>query len=312
MQRFSMKYVTRKTGLTSHTIRVWERRYGAVSPERTETNRRLYTNADIERLKLLRRATLAGHSIGQIARLSIEDLRDWAEIDSEPEPKMPFPSPDSQIPSAEGIIEDALGALRLFDREQLEEILHRASATFSLPVLIDQVLSPFFEKLGELWSEGALRVAQEHFSSGIIRGFLANLSRQAESSSTDPVLLVTTPAGQHHEFGALFAATVAASCGWKSIYLGPNLPAEEIAGAAAVNGARAVALSIIYPADDPRLAEELTLLRRCLPADSQIVAGGRSASNYKDALDDIGALIVTGSAVFRGILNSLRGNLPAK
>jgi hypothetical protein len=71
-------------------------------------------------------------------------------------------------------------------------------------------------------------------------------------------------------------------------------------------------LSIIYPADDPRLAEELTLLRRCLPPHTPIVAGGRSASNYKDALDDIGALIVTGSAVFRGILNSLRGNLPAK
>lgn len=306
MQRYSMKYVTRKTGLTPHTIRVWEKRYGAVSPERTETNRRLYSNDDIEKLMLLRRATLAGHSIGQIARLTLKDLRDLAEMDYTPEPGTATVPTPFQTASAEEIIEDALEALHSFDRERLEKTLHRASASFSLPVLIDKVLSPFLEKLGGLWSEGALRIAQEHFSSGIVRGLLANLCRQAASSPTDPVLLVTTPAGQHHEFGALFAAAVAASCGWRPIYLGPNLPAEEIAGAASVNRARAVALSIIYPTDDPRLAEELTLLRRCLSPETQIVAGGRSASHYRDALDAIDAMIITGSAALSDYLNSLR------
>lgn len=306
MQRYSMKYVTRKTGLTPHTIRVWEKRYGAVIPERTETNRRLYSNADIEKLVLLHRATLQGHGIGQIARLPLKDLRDLVESDSLLESRTSSASTASPAASAGKIIENALEALRSFDREQLEKVLHGASAAFSLPVLIDQVISPFLEKLGELWSEGALRVAQEHFSSGIVRGFLANLSRQVASSPSNPVLLVTTPTGQHHEFGALFAAAVAASCGWRPVYLGPNLPAEEISGAAAVNRARAVALSIIYPTDDPRLAEELILLRRCLPPDTQIIAGGHSAPCYKDTFDAIGAIIINGSAALASYLKSLR------
>jgi MerR family transcriptional regulator, light-induced transcriptional regulator len=67
--------VAHRTGLTSHVIRVWEKRYAAVSPLRTSTNRRLYLDSDVERLQLLRRATLAGHSIGQIARLPTEGLR---------------------------------------------------------------------------------------------------------------------------------------------------------------------------------------------------------------------------------------------
>ena len=75
LQGYPIKVAVRRTGLTSHAIRVWEKRYSAVTPVRTPTNRRLYSEADIERLHLLRRATLAGHSIGQIAGLPIDDLR---------------------------------------------------------------------------------------------------------------------------------------------------------------------------------------------------------------------------------------------
>jgi methanogenic corrinoid protein MtbC1 len=216
-----------------------------------------------------------------------------------------MPKIDAEAAAGE-IIEEALKSLRKFDREGLERVLHHASANYSLPDLIEKILSPFLERLGDLWSEGSLRVAQEHLSSGIIRGFLANLSRQNTSSQTEPLLIATTPAGQHHEFGALFAAVVASSSGWRTMYLGPNLPAEEIAGAAEVNGARAVALSIIHPADDPRLAEELMRLRRCLPPDIKIVAGGRSAAVYGGALDAIHAVILNNSAELRSCLNSLR------
>ena len=75
LRGYPIKVAVRRTGLTAHAIRVWEKRYSAVTPVRTPTNRRLYSEADIERLQLLRRATLAGHSIGQIAGLPIDDLR---------------------------------------------------------------------------------------------------------------------------------------------------------------------------------------------------------------------------------------------
>src|SRR6188508_411743 len=72
----SIKFAARKSGLTPHVIRIWEKRYDAVSPDRTDTNRRLYSEAEIERLTLLRAATHAGHSIGNIARLPVEKLRE--------------------------------------------------------------------------------------------------------------------------------------------------------------------------------------------------------------------------------------------
>ena len=71
----SIKFAARKSGLTPHVIRVWEKRYDAVSPNRTDTNRRLYSEAEIERLTLLKTATHGGHSIGNIARLPIEKLK---------------------------------------------------------------------------------------------------------------------------------------------------------------------------------------------------------------------------------------------
>jgi len=73
--QYSIKIAASRSGLTPHVIRVWERRYGAVEPDRTGTNRRLYSDAEIERLSLLRHAIEAGHRIGNIARLDLDQLR---------------------------------------------------------------------------------------------------------------------------------------------------------------------------------------------------------------------------------------------
>ena len=82
------KRVARRTGLTAHVIRIWEKRYGAVQPERTGTNRRLYSEEQIERLSLLREITRAGHSIGPVAKLPTENLRKLAaEADTARRPR---------------------------------------------------------------------------------------------------------------------------------------------------------------------------------------------------------------------------------
>src|SRR5262245_25366803 len=88
-QGYPIRAVARRTGLTSHVIRVWEKRYGAVSPMRTPTNRRLYSDTDVERLRLLHQATLAGHSIGQIAQLPNERLQALVAADDLGAPTLP-------------------------------------------------------------------------------------------------------------------------------------------------------------------------------------------------------------------------------
>ena len=96
----TIKVAARKSGLTPHVIRVWERRYDAVSPDRTDTNRRRYSDAEIERLTLLRTATHAGHSISTVAKLPVEKLRQIvAELPTATAPTTPGP-PATTAPAA--------------------------------------------------------------------------------------------------------------------------------------------------------------------------------------------------------------------
>ena len=112
-----------------------------------------------------------------------------------------------------------------------------------------------------------------------------------EVRETAPVLIVTTPVGHRHEFGALIVTIRAAAAGWRAVYLGPNLPADEIAASALDRSARAVALSLVYPGDEPRVALELKRLRKLLGPDVALLAGGRAANDYKAVLNEIGARV---------------------
>jgi MerR family transcriptional regulator, light-induced transcriptional regulator len=302
-----MRVVARRTGLTSHVIRVWERRYGTVSPMRTPTNRRLYSDADIERLQLLRRATLAGHSIGHIAKLPIERLHTLVAAEEAVTPSLLQPisaRPENLSPAS--ILAACIKASEQLDAMLLEEILTRAAVKFSQPVFIEQVIVPLMYRIGDLWHEGTLRVAHEHLVSAVVRTSLGSLSRGFAPTASAPALVVATPTGQMHELGALIVAVTAASDGWRVSYLGPSLPAEDIAAAAHQNGARAVALSLIYPADDPYLKGELSTLRRGLADGVLVLAGGQAAEAYEDAFNEIGVLWVKDLAALRRQLELLR------
>jgi methylmalonyl-CoA mutase cobalamin-binding subunit len=99
---------------------------------------------------------------------------------------------------------------------------------------------------------------------------------------------------------------VAAAEGWQVIYLGPNLPAEEIAAAAHSKAATAVALSVVFPPDDRLLADEIRRLRRVLDRHIVLVVGGRAARDYLALLEEVGALHASDFATFRRILGELR------
>lgn len=299
---YSMKAVARMTGLTPHAIRVWEKRYGAVTPSRTETNRRLYTGEEVERLRLLRRATQEGHSIGRIAHLPNDRLAALIS-GTAPPPAAPV-SPEGRAEPEEYLNRCLQAALDL-DTDALASALHQASASMSRFALMEEVVMPLMERIGDRWREGALRVSHEHLTSSVVRSFLGSLNGMHPSESA-PRLVVATPAGQLHELGALVAAVTAAADGWRVAYLGPNLPAEEIAGAARQSGARAVALSIVYPGDDPYLGGELVKLRRSLPEGVAILAGGRSSPDYEPTLQKIGAHYIADFREFRASLEGFR------
>lgn len=290
-KRYPIGYVATRCGLTPHVIRAWEKRYGAVEPSRTATNRRLYSDTDIERLRLLKQITDAGNSISQVAGLNGDALHEAARREriapSDPGAagtKMKFDADPQSHYSA------CLDAVINLDSRELDLALSKAAIALPEISLIANVIAPLTQKIGEMWSDGSLKIFGEHMAMSTIRSFLGDLLRSAEISPQAPRMVVTTPVGQVHEIGALIVSAVAMTMGWRPTYLGANLPAEEISAAVDQTAARLVALSIVHPIDDPRVDRELLKLSRYLNV--PLIVGGRAANAYEHTLKKIKAIVI--------------------
>ncbi|NJN46935.1 MAG: MerR family transcriptional regulator [Candidatus Competibacteraceae bacterium] len=299
-----IQVVVRRTGLSADVIRAWERRYDAVSPKRSPTSRRLYSNDDVERLLLLRQATQTGRRIGDVARLPLPALKELLATDT-PAPQYTETKRDQAQPP-DMHLAACMTAVRSLDARGLEAALAEAALVLSTPTLLENIISELLRQIGDGWRIGDLRACHEHLASAQLRTFLGHLANHSNMHGNGPGLLVTTPMGQQHELGALMATITATLGGWNSLYLGPNIPSDEIAFAAIEKKIRVVALSISYPADDPRLPEALHRLRRQLPADSTLLIGGAAAPGYRLALDEIGAIYIPDLTSLSAHLDQLR------
>jgi len=244
-----------------------------------------------------------------VANLSSNDLKNL--LSSNKNSQEGFKETTSETSSSEvveNVLSDGIDAIRNYNAKKLETILLNVSTKLTQPRLIEDVIVPLVYKVGELWHSGEIRVANEHLGSSVIRGFLFNLLESYSVSDSAPIVVSATPRGQEHELGALIAGVVAASSGWKVIYLGSNLPAEEISAVVGHLKARVVALSIVYPNDDPVLPRELRKIKQSLPPGVSIVAGGRAADGYLDVLDEISAVVVKNTKQFRIELETIREN----
>lgn len=301
--RYSMKWVVQKTGLSSHVLRVWERRYKAVSPDRTDSNRRLYSDDELRRLEMLAILTRSGQGISQIAALPDGDLEAMlAQI-----PRIG----DTKISATDGYAEDKLmrkawEAVIHLDLTLLRDVLERAGVSFGNAGMSEYLMVPLIERIGSAWETGEISIAEEHAASAVIREVLFLNSRPFAESANAPGIVIATPAGQLHELGAALVASIARRRGWNVTYLGASLPAEEIARAVIRSRSIAVGLSIVYPADDPQLPDELRRLKRLLPDHTPLLIGGRAASSYHLVAAEIGATIPSGLHDFKANLESIR------
>jgi MerR family transcriptional regulator, light-induced transcriptional regulator len=270
--------VAQLSGLSQHLIRIWERRYGAVEPRRTESNRRLYSEADALRLELLNRAVHGGHRISDIATLPTSRLEQLVG-------RATYSRAVRTTSHAEAngdYIKHALDAITQFDSEALGAVFSRADVELGQARVLEQVIMPLMEKLGSEWKDGNIRIAHEHMATAVIRNHVGALLASMRYPANAPSIVVATPAGQLHEVGALVVAVAGALEGWRPVYLGPNLPADEIAGAVQKSGARL-------------LSDGVSLL-----------IGGRAAEAYANAIGSVHAFRMTDIGSFRRQLDLLR------
>ena len=303
-KRHTMKVVERRSGLSSDLIRVWERRYRAITPARTETNRRLYSDEDIERLLLLREVMQYGHTISQVANLSAVSLQKLLEN----ERANPIPLPPGEVrEDPDDLLVRAMQAVGRQDEAALEDCLKRALLSYGGSGMLMKFVAPLIERIGSAWHAGKISPAHEHVATVVIRDFLLRTVRGYSTPATAPTLVVSTPAGQLHELGAAITAAAAAHAGWRVRYIGASLPASDIAATALRHHAKAIALSIVYPPDDPDLGDDLRRLPDYLgDSGAELIFGGRCARSYGKAIADAGGVICDGLDEFLAKLERLR------
>ncbi len=307
MYTFSIQTVAERTGLTTHAIRAWERRYGAIEPARTPGRHRLYSEEDLIRLNLLAEACRSGRQISQVSKLTNEELRSllgpeasWANAPRVGKSGLKEDPGDAAFCK---MVEEAV--LKL-DSQALDNALQKAQVALGDQGLLRRVLAPMARQVGMLWRMGRISAAQEHFYTAMAKVFAWNFTRQYRSDTRAPRMVVGTPAGQLHDLGAMLAAAAAANSAWSLVYLGPSLPALELAGAVQMTNAQALALSLVYPEDDPALPKEIETLGGLLPEHVQLIVGGPAAGHYAQCLENVGARMVESLEDLDEVLDSLR------
>ena len=283
MHRIPIGAVSRRTGLSQDVLRVWERRHAAVQPKRSADGNRVYDEADVARLKLLKRATESGFAIGRVAAMSADQLDELLR-DAAPA----VTSPDRIQPDAE--MAEIIDAVEAMNGARVNELLMRSVVTRGAEGFVKDLLPALLHRTGDLWEDGTICPAHEHLLSANLQHMLGWTMAQLSVPADAPVLVASTPSGQRHEMGALMCGVLAASRGWRVEYIGPDLPSPDIAVAVVASRAKAVALSVVHHTSADSLLKEMQLLRNGIGAEPTIFVGGREAWRHRKTLADAGVV----------------------
>lgn len=214
MSRYSIKDLEQITGIKAHTIRVWERRYGIIQPQRTETNIRFYSDEDLKRLLNISMLNTSGMKISRIAKLENVDL----------ETSVLELARNSSVEDTS--IDKLILATINFDENLFESILNRCLFEKGMEETTTQILFPFFQRIGILWQVGTISPAQEHFISNLVRQklFAAIDSISSARQENAKKIIFFLKEDELHEISILFYNYIAKKNGVKTLYLGQDLP----------------------------------------------------------------------------------------
>ncbi len=218
MSSYSIKDLEQLSGIKAHTLRIWEQRYNIIQPKRTDTNIRTYNDQD---LKLVLNISLLkdhGYKISEISKLTVEEM--YQEVIKISDRQLNYP--------------DQIHALTIsmidLDEERFEKIISTNILQFGFENTMINVIYPFLSRIGTLWVTGSVGPAQEHFITNLIRQKLivaidGQVSKQRPNGKT---YLLFLPEGELHEISLLFANYIIRARYNKVVYLGQNLPFNEL------------------------------------------------------------------------------------
>lgn len=293
---FSIKDIEAVSGIKSHTLRIWEQRYGIINPKRTDTNIRYYDDDDLKYILNISILNKHGFKISEIAKMSREDINEQIIRLS------------SRSHLFENQIKSMVSAMLRFDEYSFHQILTTSIVQYGIEETMMSIVFPFLTEVGLLWQIGSIHPSHEHFASNIIKQklYVAIDGNVGKYSKERKRFLLFLPEGEQHNLGLLFANYVLRSRGHDVLFLGQEVPLDDIGKAA--EGAEPDYVFTIFTAshvniDKQAYIEKLKLLwpnAKCLLSGYQFVNATltlpenfsiiKTTQEFIDFVDRLGAM----------------------
>jgi len=228
VSNYSIKDIEKLTGIKAHTLRIWEQRYGLISPHRSSTNIRWYDDEQLKRMLSVSILIRSGKRISQISSLTDHEIKTAVQKTLSQE-GMNAPHFSSQT--------DALVvAMMDIDEYYFEKIISTTSLKYGFETVMMNIIFPFLHKVGLLWTNNEISIAQEHFMSNLIRRkILVAIDGQVVNQGRKEKFVLFLPDKELHEIGLLFAHYLIRSRGFQVLYLGQSVPIDDILNIAKIH-----------------------------------------------------------------------------
>lgn len=216
--KYSIKDLEKLSGIKAHTLRIWEKRYGILSPERTTTNIRFYADADLRKILNIALLNRQGYKISLLSRLTDEALNEKVILVTQNESLN-----DLQL-------DPLLAAMIELDENKFEKIINKAIINYGFEETLSRVIYPLFERIGLLWQTNSINPAQEHFISNLIRQKILVAIDGLFSSpvANSKTFFLFLREDEWHELGLLIYFYFIRKAGHKVIYFGQSLPLNSL------------------------------------------------------------------------------------
>lgn len=279
--KYSIRVTSRLTSIELDTLRMWERRYGFPKPERASGGSRVYSEADVEALRLIKRALEQGYRPGEVVGKPLEELTQLVLVASNAPSRAAMGSPTTAT-ILEALARDEVALLRAE--------LRQAAVLLGPKRFLVEVAHPLCVRVGERWAEGKLEVRHEHLLTECLSERLRVLMSAYEERAGAPRVLLSTLPNERHGLGLAMVEVYLAASQVTPIFLGVDTPPEQIVKAARSHAADAVGLLVTEASDRKATKGHIRWMLHELPRRVRIWVGGAGGAGL--GIDDDAVRIV--------------------
>ncbi len=268
MGKYSIKDLETLSGIKAHTIRIWEKRYAVITPDRTDTNIRTYCDSDLKKLLNIALLNNHGFKISKISKLNYKDL--CQEVEK-------IAQTDTSYPT---YIDRLVVSMVDLDRPKFEAILRDGTEKLGFEDFCIHVLYPFLQKVGVMWMASSINPAQEHFiSSLIIQKVYVATDKLYTTKQKNSKTVFFLREGEMHEMGLLFYRYLMKARGTDAIYLGQSVPFEDLKQVVHAHKPDYLVTAFVATLDEDTFCKYLKELSEAFPK-QKIIISGYQVSQY--------------------------------